>query len=241
MKSLRQEFAVLGLALLIGVGTTGKAQAQKQSMYPKMGPVDSYLMPRDAEIALARSAAPESISRDAEVLVMTRQGYETAAKGSNGFVCIVQRSWTAPSDDPEFWNPKVRAPICYNQPAARSYLLGVVKETELALGGRSGEQISEAIKADLDAKRLPALESGSMCYMMSKDGYLNDKVGHWHSHLMFLVPETDEKLWGANLRNSPILASKDDNEHVTVFMIPIGKWSDGTSAPPMNDDQNGQP
>jgi hypothetical protein len=59
----------------------------------RMAPIEQYLMTdRDAEIALARSSAPESISRDAEVLVLGRHGFETAVKGKNGFVCIVGRS-----------------------------------------------------------------------------------------------------------------------------------------------------
>jgi hypothetical protein len=47
---------------------------------------------RNAEIALARSAAPDAISRDAEVLVLGRNGYQTAVTGKNGFVCVVERS-----------------------------------------------------------------------------------------------------------------------------------------------------
>src|SRR5271165_2808510 len=89
--------------------TVYQAMAQDAATtYTKMAPVEQYLMTdRDAEIALARSAAPDSIARDAEVLVLGRHGFETAAKGTNGFVCIVERSWTS-APDPDFWNPKVR-------------------------------------------------------------------------------------------------------------------------------------
>ena len=85
--------------------------------YPSMAPLDQYLIAdRNAEIALAKSAAPTSVANDAEVMVLERQGYKTAVKGTNGFVCIVERSWTAGFGDPEFWNPKIRAPICFNPP-----------------------------------------------------------------------------------------------------------------------------
>jgi hypothetical protein len=153
-------------------------------------------MPRSP---LARSAAPESISHDAEVLVLGRHGYETAVKGQNGFVYMVQRSWTAGIDDPDFWNPKLRAPICFNPPAARSYLPFEIKKTELVLAGQSKAQMFESIKAGLDKKELPRPESGAMCYMMSKQGYLNDRDGHWHPHLMFFVPRMDALTWGADL------------------------------------------
>src|SRR5580704_9915287 len=109
-------------------------------MAPDMAPIEQYLMTdQGAEIALARSAAPESISRDAEVLVLGRHGFETEAKGKNGFVCIVGRSWTSAADA-DFWNPKVRVPMCVNAAAARSYLLRVTRITEWGLAGRTPSQ-----------------------------------------------------------------------------------------------------
>jgi hypothetical protein len=142
-------------------------------------------MERNAEIALAKSAAPESISRGAEVMVLAPHGDETVVKGKNAFVCMVERSWTAGIDDPDFWNPKLRAPICFNPPAARSYLPLTIKKTELVLAARSKAQMLEGSKAAFDKKELPALESGAMCYLLSKQGYLSDRDGHRHLHLMF--------------------------------------------------------
>lgn len=219
--------AILALSVLLSGARPEQAQDAK-TPYPSMAPLEQYLMERDAEIALARSAAPESISRDAEVLVLGRRGYETALKGKNGFVCIVERSWTAGIDDPEFWNSKVRAPFCFNSIAARSYLVLTIKKTELVEGGRSKAQMFEDIKAALDRKDLPSLEPGAMCYMMSKQGYLNDHDGHWRPHLMFFVPLADAKAWGADLPNSPIMASQDPEDRLTVFLVPVAKWSDGT-------------
>lgn len=222
------------VALVIVTGAAWQAWAQgPPSPYPKMAPVDQYLMERSDEIALSRSAAPDSISRDAEVMVLGRQGYETAVKGRNGFVCMVERSWTAGIDDPDFWNPKLRAPICFNPPAARSYLPLTIKKSEWVLAGRSKAQMFEGIKAAFDKKELRPLEPGAMCYMMSKHGYLSDRDGHWHPHLMFFVPLMEAKAWGAGLPGSPILASEDTQDRLTVFLVPVGKWSDGTVAPPM--------
>src|SRR6516225_9406547 len=141
------------VATVILLGATWHAIAQDAKVaYPSMAPLDQYLMEdRGSEIALARSAAPESISRDAEVLVLGRHGYETAIKGTNGFVCMVERSWTAPIDDPGFWNPKGRAPICLNAAAARSYLPRTIKKTDLILAGRTKAQMVEAIAAAVDS------------------------------------------------------------------------------------------
>jgi hypothetical protein len=224
-------FLLAALVTLMVVAPAWLPRAQAEgSPYPRMAPLDQYLMARDAEIALARSAAPKSISQDAEVLVLERQGYKTAVKGKNGFVCIVQRSWTADRGDPEFWNPKLRAPICFNAPAARSYLPITLKKTDWVLAGRSQEQVFEGVKAAFEKKELPALEPGAMCYMMSRQGYLNDRAGPWRPHLMIFVPETEPATWGAGLPDAPLIASKDESARLTVFMIPVGKWSDGSDA-----------
>jgi len=90
--------------------------------------------------------------------------------------------------------------------------------------------MAEDLKTAFDKKELPPLEPGAMCYMMSKQGHLNDRAGHWQPHLMFFVPQTDAAAWGANLDGSPILAMKDTLDRYTLFLVPIGKWSDGTEA-----------
>lgn len=217
---------VLGTAYLI-TGCDARAQDAKTT-YPSMAPIEQYLMAdRDAEIALARTAAPESISRDAQILVLGRHGFETAVKGKNGFVCIVERSWTSAADA-DFWNPKVRTPICYNAAAARSVLNRNIKRTGLILAGSTKDQVDETIVDAVDKKELPAMELGAMCYMMSKQGNGGDTVEHWPSHLMFYFPQTDLAIWGAGLPGSPIIGLTDTREHVTTFVIAVQRWSDGT-------------
>ena len=219
-------------ALVILPPAAWRAPAQEaKTPYPSMALLDQYLMERSAEITLARSAAPVSISKDAEVMVLGRKRYETAAKGKNGFVCMVERSWTAGIDDPDFWNPKLRAPICLNTLAARSQVPLTLKKTEVILASRSKEQMAEAIKAAFDRKELSTPETGAMCYMMSKQGYLSDRAGHWHPHLMFFLPLTDPAVWGAAAPGSPVLGEKSTLDQLTLFLIPIGRWSDGTAAP----------
>jgi hypothetical protein len=199
-----------------------------------MAPLDQYLIPdQNSEIALARSAAPASISDAAEVMVLQRDGYTTAVKGSNGFVCIVERSWANASDSPEFWNPKHRSPNCFNQAAARTFLHIYLMKTRLVLAGKSKEDTVAATAAALEKKELPALEPGAMCYMMSKQQYLNDQATNWHPHVMFFVSGDATKSWGANLDGSPIIAVNDPEERVTIFMVLAHEWSDGTSGPSM--------
>jgi len=218
------------MAVVFMLGTAWHVMAQDaKAPYPSMAPVEQYLMEdRNSEIALARSAAPESISRDAEVMVLGRHGYETAIQGKNGFVCIVERSWTSPIDAPDFWNPKGRAPLCLNAAAARSYLPRTIRKTDLILAGRTKAQMVEAITAAIDKKEMPAMEPGAMCYMLSKQGYLSDQDGHWHPHLMFFFSQADPATWGAGLPGSPIFAFHDTWEHLTTFLVPVRRWSDGT-------------
>jgi hypothetical protein len=236
MKSKTMAAMAYGILLLTGISTAaGSAHAaDPKAPYSSMAPLDQYLMPdRQAEIQLARSAAPASISGHAAVLVLARHGYEEAVKGSNGFTCMVERAWMSPTDSSEFWNPKNRSPVCYNPSATRSILPYTVKTTELALAGLSKTQINERIRAIVVSKELPMPEPGAMSYMMSKDQYLGDGVKHWHPHLMFHIPKTDAASWGANLPGSPIvLDTRDVSEPETIFMLPLGTWSDGTPAVP---------
>jgi len=229
-KALRT-MTLASFALFAALAAAGKAQAlDAKAPYPSMAPLAQYMMERDAEIALARSAAPESISQDAEVMVLGQHGYETAVKGKNGFLCMVERGWTAGTDDPDFWNPKLRGPICFNPPAVRSQVPITLKKTEVILASRSKDQMSEALKAGFDKKELSAPEAGAMCYMLPKQQYLSDEGGHWHPHLMFFLPLTEPAIWGAGLAGSPVMAIKDPLDHLTLFLIPVGHWSDGTAA-----------
>jgi hypothetical protein len=208
---------------------------QAQTRYPHMAPLDEYLMDRNAEIALARTAAPESISRDATLRVLGRRGYETAVDGRNGFVCIVERGWMAPPDNPEFWNPKIRGPICFNPPAARSVLPITYKRTEMVLAGKTRSEVVEGNKAAFEKGELPPLEPGAMSYMMSKEAYLTDDGDHNLAHLMFYAPALDGKDWGADLPKSPVMLNPQfkGTEPIDVFVVSVGRWSDGTAAPVM--------
>jgi hypothetical protein len=202
-----------------------------QAAYPNMAPLEQYrVASRSEEIALARSAAPASIANDADVMVLGDGGYETAVKGKNGFVCVVERSWAKSFDDAEFWSPKIRAPICYNPAGARSVLAAYRQRTGWVLGGVSRSEMVARTKAELAANTFPAPGPGAMCYMMSKQGYLSDADGHWHPHVMFYLAHTEGAAWGADLEGSPVVAAQDDVVPVTTFMVPVVEWSDGTSA-----------
>ncbi len=234
--SSRNLTAIAVLVFVYGASFSTRAlwSQGNETKYPQMAPIEEYLMTdRNAEIALARSAAPESISRDATVLVLGRHGYETAVEGKNGFVCVVERGWMSPADAPEFWNPKLRGPLCFNPAAARSILPSTYKRTEMALAGKTRSEIIAGNKSAFEKGEVPPLEPGAMSYMMSKDAYLTDRGGHNLAHLMFYAPHGAS--WGADLPKSPVMLNPQfkDIAPIDVMVVSVGKWSDGTPAPVM--------
>ncbi len=225
---------MLGALAGLAAADTPAAKPGDAVRYEHMAHLEQYLMNPSAEIALARSAAPAAISDKATVLTLEPQGYETAVSGTNGFTCLVERAWMSPFESDEFWNPKIRGPVCYNPAASRSVLAYTLRRTKLALAGRSREQMLAAARAALERKELPSPEPGAMSYMMSRHGYLSDADGHWHSHLMFHVPTAPAASWGANQPGSPVvLDERDLVEPQSIFMVPLAHWSDGTAAPLM--------
>ena len=227
--------AIFGLVVLVAARAATAGPEATGLAYPQMAPGAQYLMPnRAAEISLARSAAPAAISASATVLVLSSKGYETAVNGTNGFTCLVERAWMSPFDHPQFWNPKLRGPVCYNPAATRSILPITRYRTKLAQSGMPKNQMFDEIRAAIARKELPALEAGAMSFMMSKDGYLGDGVGHWHSHLMFYISGTDISSWGANLPGSPVVVDDEHRkipEQQIIFLVPVSHWSDGSFAP----------
>lgn len=233
--------ALAALALLGTAIPSAARAAQPPTLYPTMAPLGEYLMTdREAEIALARTGAPPSISDHATIWVLTPNGYDTAVKGTNGFTCEVERSWTKAFDDDNFWNPKVRTPICFNAPATRTVLPYTVFETKLALAGATEAQIRERLTAAIAAKQLPLPENGSVGYMMSKEQYIDDHVKAWYSHVMVYTPlalgANSGESWGADRVGSPVVY--DTSHRLTpqpwaLFFIPVAHWSDGSAAPIM--------
>ncbi len=219
--------AACGLALLSGAIGPACADDAKNP-YPAMAPRAQYMMDKTAEIALAKSAAVASISDDASILVLGAHGFETAAKGTNPFTCLVERSWDKPFDDPEFWNQKMRGPVCMNEAAVQTVLPMILERAEWALSGASREEMAERSKTSAKANMSPAI--GAMSYMQSKEQYLSDNGGHpWYPHVMFFSPTIDGSEWGAGAKGSPVLSGTLSSK-VTVFFVLVRKWSDGTLA-----------
>ena len=226
-------FACAATALSFAFSTQAFGQVASPNPYPTMAPLSLYMMPRDAEIEMARSAAPASISAHAEVLVMTKTNYVVAAKGSNGWVCLVGRMWSAGLDDPEFWNPKGRGAACLNPAAVASVLPFYIARARWALAGDTREEIAQKSEAAYADRQFT--EPRGFALMLSKESYLNDGVkGPWRPHIMPFVAKDKLAAWGAGFEGSPILspatATFRSYEPVTIVIL-APRWSDGSPAP----------
>jgi hypothetical protein len=208
-----------GVILIMCIGA-GPAAAQ----YP---PISEYLMPRDAEIALAKSAAPANISGLATIKVLTASGYQVARNGNNGFVCMVLRGWAAPTYTPAqfrnlVYDAKVHAPICFNPEAARTVMPYYELRTKLGMEGKTPDQMAEAVQEAYVKGKLPRRGEVTFAYMWSADQILGPGIGAWHPHMMVFAPYYENSMLGGNEFGSALPQVSDDaGTPFTVVLIPV--------------------
>jgi len=202
------------------------AQASTTHQYP---PLREYLMPREAEIALARSAAPPNITNKATIKVLTEAGYQVAKQGDNGFVCLVMRGWSAPTFTPApfrdlVYDPRVRAPICFNPVAARTVLPLQELRTKLAMERKGPDQIAEDVQAAYAKGALPKMEAVAFAYMWSAAQFLAPAIGAWHPHIMVYTPYYENSMLGGNdFAGTTPFVSDDAGTPFAVTVIPVDK------------------
>jgi hypothetical protein len=194
------------------------------AQYPAL---TEYLLPRDSEIALAKSAAPANISDRATIKVLTKSGYEVAYKGDNGFVCLVMRGWSAPTYTPApfrnlVYDASVRAPICFDPIASRIVMPYYELRSKLGMEGKTPDQIAEGVQAAYAKGQLPRRDTVSFAYMWSADMELGPGVGHWHPHMMIFAPYYENAMLGGNEFGKALPQVTDDaGTPFTVIVIPL--------------------
>jgi hypothetical protein len=222
----------LRFAVACAAGSAGAIPAAAQrAAAVDVGP---YLMPdRAAEIALARSAAPRSISDSATIMVLGRVGFVTAVQGTNGFTCLVVRSLSDPLTSPTRWNPKSVAPHCFNPPAARTVLPTVLAQTAWVIAGLTNEQIIKRFDDGYASHRFVSPAAGAMTYMLSPEQTLGPNNSHWVPHLMFYYDKSaSPSMWGVGDSVTTIIngSAGDPNATVLMLLVPVRRWSTGASA-----------
>jgi hypothetical protein len=212
------------LSALLMIGLNAASILAQNSKYP---PLSEYLMPRDAEMSLARSAAPANISDRATIKVLTTSGYQVARTGDNGFVCMVMRGWSAPTYTPMpfrdlVYDAKVRAPICFDRKAARTVMPYYELRSKLGMAGKTPDQIAEGLQAAYVKGELPKRGGVSFAYMWSADQHLATGIGHWHPHLMVFCPYYENAMLGGNEPGGPLPQVTDDaGTPFAVIVIPV--------------------
>jgi hypothetical protein len=219
---MRNIMAALVLVLLSMQVATVRGQTLEHP------PLSEYMMPQEAEVALAKSAAPQNISDHATIRILTTSGYKVVHQGDNGFVCMVMRGFTgaptfAPAQLRMFLNydPKTRAPICFDPQAVRTVLPHYDLRTKLGLEGKTPDQIAEAVKSAYDRGQIPKRSGVSFAYMWSADQVLGP-VGHWHPHMMAYAPNYENSSLGNNEPGSHLPAVIEDaGTPFAVVVIPV--------------------
>jgi len=215
----------LTVLLIYVAGSVGSAAVHAQSgKYP---PLADYMMSHDAEVALARSAAPATISGRATIKVLTQSGYRVDRQGENGFVCMVMRGWAAPTYTPAqfrdlVYDPMVRAPICFDSNAAQTVMPYYELRSKLAMEGHPPDQIAQRVESAYARGELPRRDGVSFAYMWSADQHLASGIGHWHPHMMVFAPYVRNATLGDNEFGAPLPQVTDDaGTPFAVVVIPV--------------------
>jgi hypothetical protein len=211
-----------GLVLLL-VSMQATLMRGQSPQYP---PVSEYMMTPEAEVALARSAAPANISDRSTIKVLTPSGYQVARDGDSGFVCMVMRGSAAPTYTPAqirdlVYDAKLRAPICFNPEASRTVMPYYELRSKLAMEGKTPDQIAEDIQAAYAKGVLPKRDGVSFAYMWSADQNLGS-FGHWHPHMMVFCPYYENSMVGGNPFGAPLpIVTDDAGTPFAVVVIPV--------------------
>jgi hypothetical protein len=207
-----------GSWVLILMATVGGGQAVAQSVAAgRTGP--RTLLLREREVALARTAAPPAVSRDATVMVLTERGFEVAVKGTSGVTCVVNRS-----------HPQSLEPHCFDAEGSATVLPMELRRTELLRDGKSNEEIDREIAAGLLSGQYRLPRRPAMSYMMSSEQVLYDddgrKVGKWEPHLMIYYPNltsADLGLGGTPSTQAALVV--DEGKAVSNIMIVVKEFA----------------
>lgn len=155
----------------------------------------SIALDKDKEIEMALSAVPENMRADSGVYILGPKGYAKVRDSKNGFHCLVEREGEG-----------TLGPICYDAEGSQTLMLAAFETAELALTGKSQEEIDKQIDADFKSGKLIAPRKFGIVYMLSTQFQEhNHATGEvktvFPPHVMFYAPY---------MKNSDIGATKED-------------------------------
>ena len=188
-------------------------------------PVKPVPLADTAELALAISAAPSELSRNATVYTVRDGKVTTIRQGTNGSACMVARDFHAGS----------LYPICFNPEGTRTVMKRELMQLRLRTLGVAEDSIDRAVDAAYARGELEAPREMALAYMMSprqvlfsNSGATGRRVGPWHPHLMFYVPgATPAKFGLAEGADEPLQFSSPGTPRAEV-VVKVQRWADGT-------------
>lgn len=201
----------------------------------------AYLIDRDEEIALSRSAALPSVSDKATILVLTESGdHEVAVEGENDWTCFTGRSWTGPSQSENGrrqwskrnFDPVIRAPQCFNKLGAQTVLQKHLLMTKMLMTGASPAEVDLEIALAVQSGAMKAPSPGAMSYMQSPKQIIGPRSDRFMPHLMLFTPFLTQDAYGDRDKEfrTPIVTTPGSVWTTTVVISPF--WSDGEPAFP---------
>jgi hypothetical protein len=170
--------------LSIGVLSNGAAaQDTPQEPTKEVRLIDASV-PRERQTELALSAAPTEVSSKATVYILGPKGYEKIREGTNGFSCLVERSFIGTTQTSS-------APACFDAEGSRTLVQTFLRREELRAQGKSEAEIKDDIAKGYKDGRFKVPGPGFL-YMMSNENYVYDseskESGFVPPHLMFYAP-----------------------------------------------------
>ena len=122
--------------------------------------------PREQQIALALSAAPTEVSSKATVYILGPKGYEKVREGTNGFSCLIERSFRGTTQTSS-------APACFDAEGSRTITVAYLRREELRAEGKSEAEIKDDIAKGYEDGRFKTPGPGFL-FMMSSENYVYD-------------------------------------------------------------------
>lgn len=172
-------------------------------------------------VALARSAAPASISDSADVWVPSQDGYRKVVSGTNGWTCLVEKD-----------HPESVAPLCYDPEGTRTIIPGVLKIRELEAAGLGYRAALDSVEALYRTGALTPPARPVISLMLSRHQVLyatpeGPRVGAWKPHVMIYQPgirDADTAL----PENFGVVMISGVGHVFSYIVVPVEAWSDGS-------------
>lgn len=208
---MRMIFAAAMSSFVLSSGSTA------QIAFDQLPKVFDASMPRDEQISIALSAAPEEVREKSTVYVLGPKGFEKAREGTNGVSCLVSRHFATRAET-------TIEPMCYDAEGSRTLLSADLYAEELRSKGTSEADIKAEIANGYKSGRFKAPSKPGIRYMLSSDNRLGPTPDHKTvrvpPHFMFYAPYMTGKDLGFDSNSAAAFLVQPGSPGATVIVFP---------------------